>query len=363
MFQHNPMSASAIAFFSKAFVCLFAIILCYQAFSFYHESEEPYLINHVASKNVSITLLHPHGGSECLPRYCSSLVKKADFIRQSCQQTSPYSLPRVRIGTLTAHFGEPQEHYQKALQTHLMHSLVHDTPLEVMCSEIVDAVWNKPAFILAILLDEMMKPAEERLQWIFWVDQDTLILDQCRPVSSFLPPDALQHHSNADRREDETKAQTHFIFGIDWNGLNAGVFLVRVNQWAIELFSDILAFRYYNPNITLPFAEQSAIDILMNEPKFQRNAQGVPQTWFNAYPGDSPTEFEQRDNEVGLEEYNARRGDFLLHFAGLTGKDKLINEWVEMLRRQKGPWQPERILRNLTANAQTIWSQLGHHAD
>ncbi|KAH7128068.1 galactosyl transferase GMA12/MNN10 family-domain-containing protein [Dactylonectria estremocensis] len=366
MSQHHKLPTSAIPVSLKAAFSLSTLFLLYQAFLFYHEWEEPRLISH-ALENVAITLLHPHGGSECLPRFNTSLlVKRSVLVRASCQQTSPYSLPRVRIGTLTAHYGESHQHYHKALQTHLMHSLVHDTPLEVLCSAVIDSVWNKPAFILALLLEEMMKPPEERLEWIFWVDQDTLILDQCRPVSSFLPPEALQADAMAGRGTDgsrnEPKDETHLIIGKDWNGPNAGVFLVRVNQWAIEFFSDIVAFRHFNPNLTLPFAEQSAMDILMSEPRFQRNVQGVPQVWFNAYPGDSPAEFEDRDDEEGLEDQNARRGDFLLHFAGLADKEKSINEWADMLDRQKNPWQPERILRNSTKSIQKIWSQLGHHA-
>ncbi|KAH6991506.1 galactosyl transferase GMA12/MNN10 family-domain-containing protein [Ilyonectria sp. MPI-CAGE-AT-0026] len=364
MFQHNTLPASARTLILKAFGSLVAVILCYKAFSSYHRGELHDLINH-ASNNVSITLLHYHGGSECLPQFDSSLiVKESDFLRRSCQQVSPYSLPRVRIGTVTAHFGEPQDHYQKALQTHLLHSLVHDTQLEVMCSPVMDdSAWNKPAFILSLLLVELMKPAEERLEWLFWVDRDTLILDQCRPISSFLPPDALHDHPYGGRRADETKHDTHLIVTKDWNGLNAGIFLVRVNQWAIEFFSNILAFRDYNPNVTLEFAEQSAMEIVMKEPKFQRHVEDVPWVWFNAYPGDSPAEFEERDSEEGLEDHHARRGDFLLHFAGREDKDKVIVEWVEMLRRTKGLWQPERILRNANENIQSFWAQLGHDAD
>lgn len=43
---------------------------------------------------------------------------------------------------------------------------------------------NKPAFILNLLMQEMLKPAHQRLEWIQWVDRDTLILDPCRPVST-----------------------------------------------------------------------------------------------------------------------------------------------------------------------------------
>ncbi|KAJ3533273.1 hypothetical protein NM208_g2554 [Fusarium decemcellulare] len=292
----------------------------------------------------------------------ASVIEQAGTLLEACKQNCPYPSPSLRIGTVTAHFGEPQQQYQKALQTHLIHSLVHGTQLDVLCSPIIDAIWNKPAFILSLLLDEMVKAAEERLDWIFWADRDTLVLDPCRPVSSFLPPETRQQRSKEDRRaQKDLKDRPHLIISKDWNGLNAGVFLVRVDRWAIDFFSDLLAFRHFQPNVSLPFEEQSAMEILLDEPRYRQNVEEVPSVWFNAYPGDSPTEFMERKSEEGLEYYNARRGDFLLHFAGIEDKDQLVDEWADMLERQKGPWQPQQILRNITANVQRIWSDEGYY--
>ncbi|UPK96599.1 hypothetical protein LCI18_007534 [Fusarium solani-melongenae] len=348
---------SALSFALKAFLSLFVIILLYQAYWFYNEREGPYPVDNVL-ENDAIPLLHPHGGSECLPTLNSSLIAESNLIRRACQQLAPYPMSGVRVATVTAHFGTPQEHYQRALQNHLLHSMIHETRLEVMCHPVVDSLWNKPAFILSLLLDEMMKPAEDRLEWLFWVDRDTLILDQCRPISSFLPPSISSEHHDTERRK-RTDDETHLLVTNDWNGLNNGVFLVRVNQWAIELFSDIAAFRYYRPNVSLPFTEQSAMEIVMSEPRFQRNVQLVPQEWFNSYPKGTPTEFQERRDEEGLKHYHARRGDFLVHFAGRPGREKLINGWTKMLKRTRGVWKPEQVQRNATQHVQDFWSKLG----
>ncbi|KAL3587835.1 hypothetical protein FPOAC2_13734 [Fusarium poae] len=377
MFQSKRLWLSVPPLAFKVIMPLFILLLCYQALTFY--GGWPQTFTRVLGKD-PISLIHPHGGSRCLPTLNSALVIDANSIRNTCQQTTLYRPSDVRIGRVTAHFGSVERHYQKALQTHVLHSMIHDTSLEVMCTPVVGSLWNKPAFILSLLLDEMMKPTRERLEWLFWVDRDTIILDQCRPLSSFLPSDYSKGDSSdsddtdhweqngnledTDESEPERRDQKtddiNLLVTNDWNGLNNGVFFVRVNQWAIELFSDIAAFRYYRPDVSLPSTEQSAMEIVMNEPKFKNNVRRIPQHWFNAYPKGSATEFKEKRDEEGLKEYHARRGDFLLHFAGRGGRDKLIDDWTGMLNGRKGVWPVIEVQRNATRDILSFWSRWGY---
>lgn len=50
----------------------------------------------------------------------------------------------------------------------------------------------------------------------------------------------------------------------DRHGLNNGVFMLRVNEWSLKLFSAALAFRHYNPDFPLKYSEQSAMEEIMN---------------------------------------------------------------------------------------------------
>ncbi|KAF5986694.1 glycosyltransferase family 34 [Fusarium coicis] len=358
-----PWPTAAVAL--KAVIVLFGILLFYQAYTFYGEWNWPKSFSHGTTQD-PVSLVHPHGGSQCLPSLNSSLMREAKTIRNACRHMAPYPSSDVRIGRVTAHFGSVQEHYQKALGTHILHSMIHGNDLEVMCTPVVDSLWNKPAFILSLLLKEMVKPARQRLEWLFWVDRDTLILDQCRPLSSFLSPrdaDESEETDDTDTSESERRDETnyddiHLLVTNDWNGLNNGVFFVRVNQWAIELFSNIAAFRYYRPNVSLPFTEQSAMEIIMNEPKFKPNVRLVPQEWFNTYPKGSPTDFVEKADEDDLKDYHARRGDFLLHFAGRGRRDELINEWTEMLEGTRSIWPKEEVQRNATTSIRGFWSGL-----
>lgn len=290
-----------------------------------------------------------YGHSNCPLEMSPQLIEEATIKRSTCRQYSPFEIRRWRIATVTAQFGRPEEHYQKAFRTHLLHALIHSIDVKVMCDPIVDGLWNKPAFILQILMQEMLKPAHERLEWIEWMDRDTLILDQCRPIASFLPPPEAQR----------VKAETHLLVTRDWNGLNNGIFLVRVNEWAINLFTAILAFRHYKPDVHLRFGEQSAMEHVLRTEEFRYNAQYVPQHWFNGYERERADIFEARESVVGMEEREVRRGDYLVHFAGRRYRHLVMNEWADMVGRMGDVWQEKKVLRSINAEVQKFWREVG----
>lgn len=102
------------------------------------------------------------------------------------------------------------------------------------------------------------------------------------------------------------------------------------------------------------------MEILTEEPEFHGNVEAVSNAWLNAYPGDSPSNFMYRKNDEGIEYYNAQRGDFLIHFAGVSDKEKLIVDWADALGRHQGPWHPEELLRNITGDIAGLWLQKGY---
>jgi hypothetical protein len=301
-----------------------------------------------------------YGKSSCIPPLEESVLEVAKQKSAACLKNSPFHVPNIRIATVTAHFGNPEDQYRNALQTHMVHSLVHGTELRVMCDSVVDDLWNKPAFILLLLLEEMLKTADKRLQWIMWADRDTIVLDQCRPSASFLPSYFLAPSDSLERgdvpEEDEDR-EKNLLVTEDWNGLNNGIFLLRVNVWAIELFTAVLALRYYRPDAELPFTEQSAMEIIMKEDKFRDATFVVPQTWFNTYPKDEAEGFVTRENEGELEEYHARRGDFLVHFAGVVNKADAISNWFGVLEDMADVWETGRVQRDVTADIAKFWEE------
>jgi len=232
-----------------------------------------------------------------------------------------------------------------------------------MCDPIIDDLWNKPAFILQLLMREMLKPAKERLEWIMWADRDTMILDQCRPISSFLPPQAS--HLGSWWRGDngllhtENATEVHLLVTNDFNGLNNGIFLLRVSEWAIALFTSILAFRHYEPDVILPFTEQSAMEHVIQSEHFRHETQFVPQHWFNAYDVGGPAAYMGRE-ATGSSDMSVRRGDFLVHFAGHSEKGRVIEEYAAMLRNSSDVWEEGTVQRDVSTDVAAFWKGLGY---
>lgn len=76
-----------------------------------------------------------------------------------------------------------------------------------------------------------------------WCGRDELRLE------TFLPPPHL--------------ADIHIVLTEDWNGMNAGVFPIRVRRWSIELLSAAIALPIMNPDINLFWQEQSSLVSLL----------------------------------------------------------------------------------------------------
>ncbi|KAF1954838.1 hypothetical protein CC80DRAFT_388414, partial [Byssothecium circinans] len=334
-------------------------------------------------------LFFSHGSTECIPAVPNSLIAKAQSIRKACSQHAPFDLtaPSPRIGVLTAHFGS-ETHYQAALQTYLLHGLVHGHQVHVLCDPIVDAIWNKPAFILKVMMEEMLRPEHSRMAWTMWADRDTLILDQCRPVSTFLPPSSgpalspspspftphpphgllaqisslLHLPSLSLSLKKAGKKDIHLLISNDKNGLNAGIFLLRTSQLSLSLLTSILSHPSYHPTTRLRFSEQTAMALLIRTPAFRPYTQLVPQFWFNSYTGAQV--FAERMDVEGLEggfrEGYVRRGDFVVHFAGNVNKGEDVRRWMEMLEREGIVWVGRGgVQRDVGKEVEGFWRALG----
>ena len=71
-----------------------------------------------------------------------------------------------KIGMVSMLIGETNPTYERALRTHLRHGEIQGYETFVMRSNVLDMMYNKPMFILNILMDEMKKPFHERLEWV-----------------------------------------------------------------------------------------------------------------------------------------------------------------------------------------------------
>ncbi|PNS21452.1 serine/threonine-protein phosphatase PP-Z [Sphaceloma murrayae] len=239
---------------------------------------------------------------------------------------------RLRIGKTTIIFGGAAI-YERAVRTHELHDRMQGYPLHVLRHGILDDVWSKPGYILSVLLRELSRPESERLQWLLWVDADTILLNPHVPIETFLPPSPEFDDVNA-------------LLTRDWNGLNNGVFPLRVCQWSVDLFAAIVSFRFYRPDAPLVFRDQSAMEALLREDRFARHVVWAPQRWFNAYQGEH--------NET-LAPFQVRRGDFLVHFAGVGDREQRMLYWLERAEEHLPDWEIEVQHTSYPGEAKEFW--------
>lgn len=380
----TPFSASVLRpIYLKVFVGIIAFIIVVQLASLTHPSLTSVdRLNYLSTTSLSVPFARPrpnpvsqfqsYGSTQCLPSVSPELLQRSAEKHATCSRFSPFTTSRNRVATVTAHFGglEGNEHYTKALTTHLEHALVHGTEVHVLCDKVTDDLWNKPAFLLDLLLREMLKSESKRLEWLVWVDRDTLILDQCRPATSFLPSSATEKplakwwRRNEHIRGEELgkiPPEINLLAAIDPNGLNNGIFLVRVSHWAVSLFIAILAYHHYNPTVQLRFTEQSAMELVLADDKFKDQVQLVPQHWFNAFPHGDQDDFLVRNDTAAaeLEEMQVRKGDWLVHMAGHHYKAQALNGWFDMLQGMEDVWETEMVQRDLNGEIRRFWEGKG----
>ncbi|KAF2845041.1 glycosyltransferase family 34 protein, partial [Plenodomus tracheiphilus IPT5] len=295
-----------------------------------------------------------YGPRHCFPSFNTTMQHRAFTRRASCENSAPFSINETyRVALATASTGSAlNPAYELAIHSHMTYSTIHNTSVHMLCADLVPGIWNKIAFLASIVINELLKPQSERLEWILWIDRDTLILDQCRPLSSFLPPKTSAFN------------KVNLIACHDAFGLNAGVFFFRPNRWVLQFFNAVLAYPHYKPNDHLVFAEQSAMDRILSsttdEEDYSEHFARVPWYWFNAYPPEGNTStrsFVEGIVPDGYEWFRPRQGDFLAHFAGHPGRDDEIVEWGKALEEVGDVWEGTgaEAKRDVSRDVRNYW--------
>lgn len=56
--------------------------------------------------------------------------------------------------------------YERAVRSHRTHNEQFNYPMRVLREEITGGYWNKPSYLLALVVAELAKPAAERAEWL-----------------------------------------------------------------------------------------------------------------------------------------------------------------------------------------------------
>ncbi|ORX96856.1 hypothetical protein BCR34DRAFT_607508 [Clohesyomyces aquaticus] len=264
---------------------------------------------------------------------------------ETAVSVNPISYSGARFGKITASFGDPDPPYEDAIQSHQAHNDLHGYPHFILREHMIRGLWSKHGWIMTIIGQELAKPEGERLQWLLWHDRDTVLMNPQIPLDIFLPPEP--QFSNI-----------HLLVTNDRHGLNNGVFLIRVSQWAFKLFASALSIREYQPEIPLKYTEQSAMEEAIKRPWWAKSVVQVPQRWFNCYPPDGSSGDEHAPRIC-------REGSMLIHFASnRDGKrPERMARFHEIADNKTAEWYKPVNETGYVKEIAEYWERLGQGED
>ncbi|RAR10550.1 glycosyltransferase family 34 protein [Stemphylium lycopersici] len=327
-----------------------------------------FLLSLVAGKPASISHALSFSHSPPTPSILQSAPFQLPGFDTASPDASALSKPRPRIGKVTASFGPEDPTYEAAISSHKTHDAIHNYPHFILRERILHGLWSKHAFLLTILGAELAKPQEERLEWLFWHDRDTMIMNPNIPLEIFLPPSAAAAartttapRKRKDDKKENVDAKTSskdikMILTNDRNGLNNGVFFLRVSTWAVEYLAAALSYPEYEPDVKLKYSEQSAMEQVSLRPRFAPAIVHVPQRWFNGFPPSA------KDPQKPAA---ARPGSLLIHFASnRDGKrPERMAKWGRVLGEVGNEWDVPLNGTRYGMEIEEFWERLGRGDD
>ena len=174
-----------------------------------------------------------------------------------------------------------------------------------------------------------------------WFDADTIILNPQIPWTIFLPPTKYPN--------------IHFIASKNWDGFNSGVFFLRVHEWSVKMLTDAQALPSLRPEITIKWADQSAMSESFSRPQFRDAVVFQPMHWYNEF---------QLQQSMVRDSPNIHPGDMLIHFAGLM-KDKrdFIGPWLDRVENLADRWSVPLENTSYLKDVKEYWDAYGHAQD
>lgn len=224
-----------------------------------------------------------------------------------------------------------------------------------------------------------------------WFDADTVVLNPYTPLELFLPS-----------RSKHELGSICLVIGSNWDGLNSGVFGLRVDPWSVSLLSAVLAYPIYELKRQRQdkFRDQSAFQWLLvdvessplarNSPFFARDRWAeVPMRWFNALPFNNAfskegkwlisepmtsSSFDQGTDDVYddghppvVQPWKVMRGDMVVHFAGTSAasrqpgrdvRDSWIGPWTERAEAMLPEWANATTQEMLREETRMFWERI-----
>jgi len=261
-----------------------------------------------------------------------SKVNQFDTLPPDTKVTTSFS-ESPQIAVISMLYGKRNMLYERAIESHVKHAALQGLPVHVLRNNVADGFWNKPSYILSLLIAELAKNPPDRTTWMMWVDGDSIVINPQLKSEIFLPPPDFDY--------------INYLVAKDQNGMNTGIFFLRVCDWSIKFMAKALAYPLFNPNVDLGrSADQLAMELVANETDFRDATLYQPRIWYNTY------EFRHG--------YEGKVGRMLVHFPGLQEERwEHMEKWLDIV---EGPNAVEWILPlNATkypAEIDRFWAEL-----
>ncbi|KAB8556627.1 hypothetical protein FH972_025663 [Carpinus fangiana] len=248
-------------------------------------------------------------------------------------------------------YGEtPNPLYERAVRSHRLHNERWNYPMFVLREQIAGGYWNKPSYLMSLIVQELAKPKSERLEWLMWVDADLILINPSIPVSVFLPPTHLF-------------PDVHFLGNRDQNGLNTGTFFLHVHEWSVKMLAKAIAFPMYRTEIDLGVSmDQEAMAHVFND-----TTPYVPKTsqdWDRLHEAENELDVKERTKRRNLRSsvggtngeilyqprvwyntyewhhaYEGKKGNLLVHFPGLEDdRWRHMSDWLDVVENTPTKW-------------------------
>ncbi|ORX76243.1 hypothetical protein BCR32DRAFT_236712 [Anaeromyces robustus] len=231
-------------------------------------------------------ILKPHNSYY---RYiCNSLYKYL-HVKYHCVKDLTIKKPKIRI-VMFANKINVNSVFENAISEFYQYSKIHEYEFrlhKLRYDTEREIFYMKTESIIENLIIGLK---EKTFDWILWVDSDFVIINPNIKLETFLPTNDMDN--------------IHLIASDDFNGLNAGIFFLRVHPWSLNLLMRVMSYSYYNIQKPLEFEDQTALNNVLVESKDdEEHYIIVPQDWFNSYLS------------------NKEKESFLIHLAGESNKN------------------------------------------
>ncbi|KAF2156279.1 glycosyltransferase family 34 protein [Myriangium duriaei CBS 260.36] len=181
-------------------------------------------------------------------------------------------------------------------------------------------LYSKHYILLSTMIQELAKPEDQRQKWLMWIDADSILINPGLSPEIFLPPDHIK--------------DVYALMTADHNGLNDGVFFLRVDPISLDLLTHTAAYPIAHPDDDVGFhGEQAAMARVISSLETQAGTDfsgiaWLPRPWFNTY------QFAQG--------FEGEPGHMMVHFAGVgPTRNPKMQAWLDELSQNQAKWEIE----------------------